>query len=138
MEKLKIIRDSDTYYRYCNLYEEIITECIEKGEDESLNDDAAMLWLLIQDYDKRNDIFGDKDYDPVQYLKLIMKNHGLKDADLAKELGVGKSLISKVLNYKQAISFDLVKKITKRFKVFADPFLKDYSITNNSNKAMSA
>lgn len=137
MEKLKIIRDIDTYYRYCNLYEKIITECIEKGEDESLNDDAAMLWLLIQDYDKRNSIFEDKEYDPVQYLKLMMQEHGLNAANLAKELEVGTPLISKVLNYKQTMSADLVKKITKRFKVFADPFMKDYPIIND-NKAISA
>ena len=131
MEKLRVINNMETYLRYCNLYEKIVLDCIERGEEESVNEDAATLLLLIQDYDKRISVVEAKELDPVEFLRMIMKNHGYKNADLARELNVEAPLISKILNYKQAMSLPVIRRIVKRFKVAADPFLKNYPLAKN-------
>jgi len=135
MEKMRRIIDMETYLRYCNWYESLVMNCIEKGEDDAENNDAATLWLLIEDYDERTEFIKPKNFDPVEYLELIMKNKNLNASGLAREIGVGISLISQILNYKKGFSINIIRKISERFKVNAEVFLKSYDLKNNFEAA---
>jgi len=64
-----------------------------------------------------------------------MKNKNLNASGLAREIGVGKSLIYQILNYKKGFSINIIRKIYKRFKVNADVFLKSYDLKNNFEAA---
>lgn len=135
MEKMRRIINMETYLKYCNWYESIVMNCVEKGKDEAENNDAATLWLLIKDYEDRTEFIEPKNFSPVEYLELIMKNKNLNASGLAKEIGVGKSLISQILNYKKGFSINIIRKISERFKVNADVFLKSYDLKNNFEAA---
>lgn len=135
MEKMRRIINMEIYLKYCNWYESIVMNCIEKGEDEVENNDAATLWLLIKDYEDRTEFIKPKDFSPVDYLELIMKNKNLNASGLAREIGVGKSLISQILNYKKGFSINIIRKISEKFKVNADVFLKSYDLKNNFEAA---
>jgi len=135
MEKMRRIIDMETYLKYCNWYESIVMNCIKKGEDESENNDASTLWLLIKDYEDRTEFIKPKDFSPVEFLELIMKIKNLNASGLAREIGVGKSLISQILNYKKGFSINLIRKISERYKVNADVFLKSYDLKNNFEAA---
>jgi HTH-type transcriptional regulator/antitoxin HigA len=135
MEKMRRIIDMETYLRYCNWYESLVMNCIEKGEDDAENNDAATLWLLIEDYEERTEFIKPKNFDPVEYLELIMKNKNLNASGLAREIGVGISLISQILNYKKGFSINIIRKISERFKVNAEVFLKSYDLKNNFEAA---
>ena len=76
-----------------------------------------------------------KNFSPVEYLELIMKNKNLNASGLAREIGVGKSLISQILNYKKGFSTNIIRKISERFKVNAEVFLKSYDLKNNFEAA---
>lgn len=59
---------------------------------------------------------------PAQVLGYLMAEHGLKQADLAEELG-GQSIVSAVLNGKRELNTRQVKALAARFKVSPAVFL---------------
>lgn len=131
----KIIQDYGTYIEYCNLYEEIIEECIKNGDDETKNLEAETLWLFISDYDNRNAYIKPKNLNPVEVLHLLMENQNLNASKLSEEIEVGKAILSQVLNYKRKFSIGLIRKLTKKFKVSSDAFMKDYVLIGELENA---
>ncbi len=59
---------------------------------------------------------------PAQVLGYLMAEHGLKQADLAEELG-GQSIVSAVLNGRRELNTRQVKALAVRFKVSPAVFL---------------
>lgn len=56
-------------------------------------------------------------------LRALLAEHGMSAADLARLLGVHRSLGSKLLNGKRALTISHLKILSERFKVSADLFL---------------
>jgi HTH-type transcriptional regulator/antitoxin HigA len=56
-----------------------------------------------------------------------MENFGYKPADLAKEYG-DKGTVSKVLNYKQPLSLNMIRVFSKMLRIPADALLKEYKL----------
>lgn len=59
---------------------------------------------------------------PAQVLGYLMAEHGLKQADLAEELG-GQSIVSAILNGKRELNTRQVKALAQRFDVSPAVFL---------------
>jgi HTH-type transcriptional regulator/antitoxin HigA len=65
--------------------------------------------------------------DPIEIIKIRMEDFGYKSIDLANEYG-DKGTISKVLNYKQALSLTMVRKFSKLLHIPADALISEYEL----------
>lgn len=87
--------------------------------------EMLLLSLLINDYEKKH--FNLPEVDPVEMIKIRMEDFGYSASDLAKEYG-DKGTISKVLNYKQALSLTMIRKFSKLLRIPADALTKEYKL----------
>ena len=87
--------------------------------------EMLLLSLLINDYEKKH--FNLQEVDPVEMIKIRMEDFGYTASDLAKEYG-DKGTVSKVLNYKQALSLTMIRKFSKLLRISADALTKEYKI----------
>src|ERR1700759_2583150 len=108
----KVIKTITQYKEYCNLLEEMVAV---KKKTRQHQETIELLTLLIEKWDEEHNTFSDAD--PVELLDYLMKENKLKAINLAKELGVSKSLISDILNYRRGFSRDIIRKLATRFKV---------------------
>ena len=65
--------------------------------------------------------------DPIEMIKIRMEDFGYSANDLATEYG-DKGTVSKVLNYKQALSLTMIRKFSKLLRIPADALTKEYKI----------
>jgi HTH-type transcriptional regulator / antitoxin HigA len=124
----KVIKSTGQYKEYCDLLEEIV---MAKKKTRVQHDTIELLTLLIEKWDEEHTSF--KDANPVELLDYLMKENSLKAVDLAKELAVGKSLISDILNYRRGLSRDIIRKLGNRFKVSQELFNKPYKLVSPVN-----
>ena len=85
-----------------------------------------MLAFLINQYE--NNLWDIPELDPIELIKIRMEDFGYKPTDLAKEYG-DKGTISKVLNYKQALSLTMIRKFSKLLQVPPNALTKEYLTT---------
>ena len=116
-----LIKSEKQYFKYCDELEELL-KLKKKTRDQ--NDLIDLLTLLIEKYDDDHDT--SRDLDPVEFIVLLMKDHKMKPVDLGRELGVSKSLVSDVLNYRRAVSKVMVRKLAERFKMQQEAFNRPY------------
>ena len=93
-----------------------------------------MLTFLIELYDKQNNDYEDKD--PVSVLKYLMSEHKLKAIKLAEILGIGKGLMSEILNYKKGISKEVIRGLSSYFKVEQELFNRPYELKNAKKSSL--
>lgn len=87
--------------------------------------ELSLLALLINQYEsKLSDL---PEIDPVEMIKIRMEDFGYSASDLAKEYG-DKGTVSKVLNYKQALSLTMIRKFSKLLRIPADALTKEYKL----------
>ena len=94
-----------------------------KGSDELK--EKKLLIFLLDEYGKRTTTLVDPD--PIEFIKIRMEDFGYKASDLAKEYG-DKSTISKVLNYKQALSLTMIRKFSKLLQIPTEALIKEYEL----------
>ena len=87
--------------------------------------EAMLLVTLINVYEKKHYSLGE--IDPIEFIKIRMEDFGYKAADLAKEYG-DKGTVSKVLNYKQALSLTMIRKFSKILRIPIDALTKEYEL----------
>ena len=87
--------------------------------------EAMLLVTLINVYEKKQYSLGE--IDPIEFIKIRMEDFGYKAADLAKEYG-DKGTVSKVLNYKQALSLTMIRKFSKILQIPVDALTKEYEL----------
>jgi len=102
-------------------YEEIRYAKKEDGNYREL----MLLVNIISDYENKTSTL--PELDPIEFIKIRMEDFGYKAADLAKEYG-DKSTISKVLNYKQALSLTMIRKFSKLLKIPTEALIKEYEL----------
>jgi HTH-type transcriptional regulator / antitoxin HigA len=97
--------------------------------DKSSPDFAEMklLALLISEYERKH--FSFPPVDPIEMLKIRMEDFGYKPADLAQAYG-DKGTISKVLNYKQPLSLNMIRIFSKMLRIPAEALIKEYKLKN--------
>ncbi len=129
MDNLKytIIKDSAQYNDYCDKLEELLTNDASKFQDE-----IDLLTLLIEKWDNEHNTFNDSD--PIQILKTLMDEHGLKARDLVEILDLSKGTVSKILNYHKGLSKATIRKLSDYFKVSQETFNRPYRLINDVNR----
>ena len=74
---------------------------------------------------------------PVEILQYLMDEKKLTKAELARQLGVSRQLITEILNYKRNISKRMITKLSDHFKMQPIAFSREYELKGNAkgNKA---
>lgn len=88
--------------------------------DEIGNNDAHQLAPVMETVGKLIENYEDQVYiiedaPPVEVLKYLMQEHGLKQSDL-KEIG-SQGIVSEILAGKRTLNIEQIKKVSKRFHV---------------------
>jgi len=84
----------------------------QAGTPES--DEADVLVTLINAYEEKN--FKIEPADPVDVIKFVMEQKGLKQADLVEYMG-GKNRVSEVLNRKRALTLDMIRSLSRALHI---------------------
>jgi len=125
--KYKIIKTQEQYNAYCNLLEDLLIQ-----DNPNLLDDIELLTLLIEKWDKEHNSF--YDLDPVQLIKALMEENGLKAKDLIDIIDLSKGTISKILSYHKGLSKETIRKLSDYFKVSQEAFNRPYKLVNEVNR----
>lgn len=116
-----IIENRKDYEKATERFEEINEA--PKGSPEYK--EMLLLALLINQYEEKQ--WSVPEVDPIEMIKIRMEDFGYTASDLAKEYG-DKGTISKVLNYKQALSLTMIRKFSKLLRIPADALTREYKI----------
>jgi HTH-type transcriptional regulator/antitoxin HigA len=100
-------------------------EAIKHATTGADHKEKLLLVHLIADYENR--LWDLPDVDPVEMIKIRMDDFGYKAADLANVYG-DKGTVSKVLNYKQALSLAMIRKFSALLRRPAGELLKEYQL----------
>jgi len=116
-----LIETEKEYEDALTRYEEL-KKAVKGSEDHK---EKLLLVHLISEYEKgKRDL---PEVNPIELIKIRMADFGYKSADLALEYG-DKGTISKVLNYKQALSLTMIRKFSKLLHIPADALIKEYDL----------
>ena len=91
------------------------------------SDEADILALLIDDYEKRH--YPIETPDPIEAIKIRMEEMHLKQSDLINEIG-GKSRVSEILNRKRKLTVDMIRNLTSRLNLSANILVNDYQLSS--------
>ncbi|KQS27088.1 type II toxin-antitoxin system HigA family antitoxin [Dyadobacter sp. Leaf189] len=116
-----LIENEQEYEAALTRYEEI--KHAVRGTE--LHKEKLLLAHLISAYeDQTSDL---PEVDPVELIKIRMEDFGYKPVDLANEYG-DKGTISKVLNYKQALSLTMIRRFSKLLHIPANALIAEYKL----------
>lgn len=99
----------------------------KKGSED--HKEKLLLIHLISEYEKANTTL--PEIDPVELIKIRMAEFGYKPADLAQIYG-DKGTVSKMLNYKQVLSLNMIRKFSKLLHIPAEALIKEYKLKADS------
>lgn len=116
-----LIETKEEYEKAATRYEQIREA--EKGTEE--HREKMLLVMLISQYEEKK--WNLPEVDPVEMIKIRMEDFGYTAKDLAREYG-DKGTVSKVLNYKQALSLTMIRKFSKLLRIPADALTKEYKL----------
>lgn len=119
---IKLIKTEADYRKALERLEEIFDAKI--GTSES--DEADVLGLLIDEYEKKN--YAIEAPDPIEAIKIRMEEMKLKQLDLVDVIG-GKSRVSEVLNRKRKLTVEMIRNLKKRLNLPTDILITDYKLT---------
>ncbi len=121
MQSWYLIDNDADYQKAIARYERIR----EAKKDSIEHREKLLLAVLINKYEQ--ELWEMPDVDPIEMIKIRMEDFGYKAADLAKEYG-DKGTVSKVLNYKQALSLTMIRKFSKLLRIPVEALTKDYAL----------
>ena len=119
-----LIDSEQEYNNAINRYEDV--KHTAKGTEE--HKEKMLLIHLIAEYE--NSISDLPEVDPVELIKIRLDDFGYKPSDLATVYG-DKGTISKVLNYKQALSLTMIRKFSHFLKLPIGSLVKEYELKAN-------
>lgn len=134
----KVIKDRKQYIEYCDILEQY-TDI--KNHTEAQEDIIELLTVLIEAYDREQDSEEEEEpIDPVSSLKFVMEQNRMKAADLAREMGVSKSLVSDILHYRRGFSKEFIRKLGMRFSFRQELWNRPYKLkpVSKNSKAPKA
>ncbi len=128
MEKLALIKNDEQNIKALQEMEALLDR-EDAGEvlTEDELDRIELLALLIENYEKKH--YPIQELDPVEYLKLLMEEKGLKQRDLVAILEISKSTLSKILSKQRKLSIGIAKKLHVNYNLPYDILLTDYELT---------
>jgi HTH-type transcriptional regulator/antitoxin HigA len=118
---IKLIKTDADYQKALKRLEEIFDAKI--GTPES--DEADILGLMVDEYEKKH--YHIDAPDPIEAIKIRMKEMQLKQVDLADAIG-GKNRVSEILNRKRKLTVEMIRNLTKRLNLSAGLLIHDYEL----------
>lgn len=100
----------------------------KSGDD--LFKEKKLLAFLISDYQEKNSTL--PEVDPIEYIKARMEDFDYKLSDLAKAYG-DKGTVSKVLNYKQPLSLNMIRAFSELLRIPPELLMKEYPLKNKES-----
>ncbi|HMR18476.1 MAG TPA: XRE family transcriptional regulator [Sphingobacterium sp.] len=95
----------------------------KKGTEEYK--ELQLLIKLVSDYEDKTSTL--PEVDPIELIKIRMEEFGYNPKELAIVYG-DKGTVSKVLNYKQSLSLNMIRKFSDLLKIPADLLTKEYPL----------
>ena len=121
MKQWLLIENEKEYKEATTRFEEVREA--KKGASEYR--EMLLLVHIISEYEKKQ--WSLPEVDPIEMIKIRMEDFGYSASDLAKEYG-DKGTISKVLNYKQPLSLNMIRIFSKMLRIPADALTKEYKL----------
>jgi HTH-type transcriptional regulator/antitoxin HigA len=121
MQSWYLLENDADYQKAISRYEKIR----EAENNSPEHKEKLLLAVLINKYEEQ--LWELPDVDPIEMIKIRMEDFGYKAADLAKEYG-DKGTVSKVLNYKQALSLTMIRKFSKLLRIPIESLTKEYAL----------
>lgn len=121
MNSWYVLQNEKDYKNACARYEEI--KNASKNSDE--HKEKMLLVLLINKYETQRSTL--PELDPVEFIKIRMEDFGYKASDLAEAYG-DKGTVSKVLNYKQPLSLNMIRKFSELLHIPPAALIKEYKL----------
>lgn len=118
---LKPIKTEADYRAALKRLEEIFDA--KPGAPDS--DELDILGLMVDDYENRH--YPIEAPDPIEAIKIRMKEMHLKQVDLVSEIG-GKSRVSEILNRKRRLTVKMIRKLSTRLNLSSNLLIKDYQL----------
>jgi len=100
------------YQSLVNTLDSLVDE-VGNNQNHELTPVMETIGNLIENYEDRK--YKIKEASPVDVLKYLMQEHGLKQSDL-KEIG-SQGVVSEILTGKRMLNLEQIKKISNRFHV---------------------
>jgi len=129
MKPISIIKNEAQYFAYCDEVEQL--EAME-SKTNAIEDRVELLILLIEKWDEEHSTI--PDLNPVEYLKLLMDSNNLKGVDIQNKVGINKTTLSHILNYRRGFSKRNIRLLADFFKVSQDAFNQKYELKNGKLK----
>lgn len=121
MNKWFLIENENDYQKAISRYEEI--KNASKGSEE--HKEKMLLAFLISQYESKQSTL--PELDPIEFIKIRMEDFGYKATDLAEAYG-DKGTVSKVLNYKQPLSLNMIRIFSKLLRIPTEALIKEYKL----------
>lgn len=122
-----VIKNKKQYQAYCARHQELV---FGGAKSKNEQDELELLELLIDTWDEAHNTF-QTTADPVALIKLLMQEHQMQAKDLAAALGISKSLMSEILNYKKSLSKEVIRLLSVHFKIQQESLNVPYNLKNN-------
>jgi len=116
-----ILENKKDYQDATKRYE--LIRVAKKGTE--MHREKLLLAYLINQYEEKQ--WSVEKLDPVEIIKIRMEDFGYTATDLANEYG-DKGTISKVLNYRQALSLTMIRKFSKLLRIPTDVLTTEYKL----------
>jgi len=129
METLKytVIKSREQYNHYCQVLENLV----EQASTPALEDEIALLTVLIEKYDAENSPMAT--LDPIALIKHLMVEHQLKAKDMVDIMGVSKGMVSDILNKKKGMSKEVIRKVAAHFALSQEALNKPYDLIGSTS-----
>lgn len=121
MKQWFLIENKKDYKLAIKRFEEILE--VKKGTPDYK--EKMLLAFLINQYEEK--LWNIPEVDLIEFIKIRMEDFGYKPIDLAKEYG-DKGTVSKVLNYKQHLSLNMIRIFSKMLRIPLEAFTKEYAL----------
>ena len=109
----RVIRSEEEYARAISLLDALVDEGALK-EDHVDHDLLMFAADIVEEYDQRT--FPLPDVSGIEVLRFLMKQHSLKQSDLAEEIG-SQGVVSEILRGRRELNKSHILALSKRFSV---------------------
>lgn len=117
--KIRPIHSAQEYDRAVSFMNDLL-DTVGEDEDHELADLLELVGQLVEDYDQEHHAVPDAA--PHEVLRFLLDQHGLKQTDLAGDIG-GQSVVSAILRGKREINSRQAKALAVRFGVSVGAFI---------------
>jgi HTH-type transcriptional regulator / antitoxin HigA len=118
---IRAIRNEKRYTEYLSIVDELMD--IDPEPESQEGELLETLSILIEDYEKKKGYDLPDTLDPVEVIKIRMKELDLQQNDLVPVMG-DKATVSRILHKKRNLTYDMVGKLCELLKIPADLLIK--------------